>query len=304
MPKPPTFVLPKGLELEITDDTISIRYDGDVSLETTMDRDIKEIYSGGDINLTLDKVTGTLSATGTITLDSEVQADVLHGAHIVLGDKPVKCRAISAAGSITIGAAKLAVDCIIAPTIKIDPRASGRVTVLECHNELGSSRIKGGFNLADYEDMFGNADEFLVERGLLRLADTSESTTSDPSLSEESTPEIEEIRPEEEDAEDPLSLSIDDIEDILEEEFGPEDSALQEQLSDTLARILNCYADTDVPPAVNELRILVERRDYDILRNNITELWTRLLGFHQKRGIRPHHQATHAFNLIHGLLAE
>ena len=327
MPKPTAFVLPKGLELEIADDTLSIRYDGDVSLETAMGRNIGEIHAGGDIRLSLDKVTGTLSAGGTLTIDSEVQADVLHGAHIVLGDKPVKCRAISATGSITIGSAKLAVDCIIAPTIQIDPKASGRVTVIECHNELGSSRIKGGFNLTDYDDMFGNADEFLVERGLSRLGDAGEPTAPEPSPPAQVAPEaaepeapqdleleLDEAEPDpepeqeeeddEEDVDDPLSLSIDDIEEILGEERGREDGAMHTQLSEALERILGCYEGGDIPPAVSELQILVEQRDYEALRNNITEVWSGLLGFHQKRGIRPHHQVTHAFNMIHGLLQE
>ena len=74
------------------------------------------------------------------------------------------------------------------------------------------------------------------------------------------------------------------------------------QLAEAMSRISTCYEGGDVPPAVNELQLLVEQRDIDALRDNITEVWNGLLSFHQKRGIRPHHQVTHAFNQIHGLI--
>ena len=91
----------------------------------------------------------------------------------------------------------------------------------------------------------------------------------------------------------------------MEAAEGEGDAAdLHERLSDALGRIISCYEGTDLPPAVTELQELVEQRDYDALRANITEVWNGLLGFHQKRGIRPHHQVTHAFNVIHGLVQE
>ena len=110
----------------------------------------------------------------------------------------------------------------------------------------------------------------------------------------------------EEDVEDPLSLSLDDLEPLVEAvEAGvtEETNDLQQRLNDALGRITACYEGSDLPPAIEELRSLVEHRDYDGLRQSITEVWNGLLGFHQKRGIRPHHQVTHAFNVIHGLVS-
>lgn len=293
MPKRPTFVLPAGLELELTDDTISIRYDGDVHIEDIGDRRIEEIHAGGDIEIKLDKITGRLVAGGVLTLTGEIDAEHLHAREVVLGRSPVRCKAISASHRITIGPARLSVDCIIAPEIQLAPKASGRVTVIESHNDRGATKIKGGFSLADYDDMFGNADEFLAERGLEPLGDPSDEPPTE-------VPD----EPHEEDVEDPLSLSIEDIEPIVDRSQAgePAGDQLQVQLSDALERITSCYEGGDLPPAVAELQLLVEMQDYDALRENITEVWNGLLGFHQKRGIRPHHQVTHAFNVIHGLV--
>lgn len=299
MPKRPTFVLPAGLELELTDAGVSIRYDGDVRIEDTGGRRLDEIHVGGDLDLKLAQVTGTLIAGGTLTITGDVEAEHIHGREVVLGRQKVRCRAISASQRITVGAADLTVDCIIAPEINLDPKASGRVTVIESHNERGATKIKGGFSLADYDDMFGNAGEFLAERGLEPLGEGG----PPPPREVASVPP--EPAPEEEDVEDPLSLSLDDIEPLMEQ--AQAEGAFHElhiQLSDALERITSCYEGHDLPPAVAELQLLVQQRDYDALRSNITEVWNGLLGFHQKRGIRPHHQVTHAFNVIHGLVQQ
>ncbi|MCA9573404.1 MAG: hypothetical protein KC656_36460, partial [Myxococcales bacterium] len=75
------------------------------------------------------------------------------------------------------------------------------------------------------------------------------------------------------------------------------------RLKEALDRITACYEGMDLPPAVSELRSLVNDGDMEALAANITAVWNGLLGFHQKRGIRPHHQVTHAFNVIHSLVS-
>lgn len=299
MPKRPTFVLPTGLELDLSGNALSIRYDGDVRIEDVGARQIEEVHASGDLDVKVPKATGTLVAGGTLTISGDIDADHLHAREVVLGRQSIRCRAISASQRITIGAAELHVDCIIAPEIHLDPKASGRVTVIESHNERDATKIKGGFSLIDFDDMFGNASEFLAERGLEPLGDGSGGAPLAPVVAPPPPP------PEEEDVDDPLSLSIDDIEPILEQAAPDEpsgDDTLHAQLSEALERITSCYEGADLPPAVAELQLLVQQRDYEALRQTITEVWNGLLGFHQKRGIRPHHQVTHAFNVIHGLV--
>jgi hypothetical protein len=300
MSKRPVFVLPAaGLEMDLSGPELSIRYDGDLVIEQTFGKALKEAHATGNLTVKLAKVTGSLSAGGTLTVIGEIECDKLHGRQVVLDRQNVKCRSIEASERIAIGPARCMVDIIIAPEIVLDPKISGRVTVVESLNEVGPTKIKGGFTLADYEDTIGNADEFLADRNVQRLdgrkppRDGAAGTIVPANLT----------LAEEEPTEDPQSLSIDDMEPIAEQQPVVDDD-LHVRLADALGKIVACYDGTEMPPAISELKLLVDQRDYAGLRQNITEVWNGLLGFHQKRGIRPHHQVTHAFNVIHGLVQE
>lgn len=337
MAKTPAFVLPAGLEIDLSGDTLSLGFDGDVQLEQSLGRNLADVYASGNLVVKLPLITGAVRAGGLVELDGKIECDVIHGREVVLGKQDIKCRAISADERIVIGAAKLAVDIIIAPEIVIDPKASGRVTVIESRNERGATKIKGGFSLKEYEEIVGDTDKFLADRGLTRLGEgsapapaaevanglDSDYEADEPEAHEPPPPEPE---PEpyddfdadvEEEVDDPLSLSVDDLEPLAEPvpaETEPEsdlapagdegDDELHPKLIDAVKRISACYEGKETPPAVHELKGLVESRDYDRLRENITEVWNGLLGFHQKKGIRPHHQVTHAFNVIHGLVQQ
>ncbi len=344
MPNSPTFLLPEGLQLDTSADRLDLRYDGDVELASSLGKPLGNLVVGGNLTIrTGQTVTGEILCGGVLTVEGEVDAGHLHAAEIVLGRHPVRCRALSAEQKITIGPAVITAEVIIAPEVSIDPKATGRVTVIESQNERGATKIKGGFSLADYEDMFGNSAEFLQQRGLRPLSEGASplaappaAVTPDPApvsvappAARKPTPKLPEPAPtpaaqrrvaappppppapvEEEDTDDPLSLSFDDLEPLVDPSANAAKAAngasehddLHQRLNEALGRILACYEGTDVPPAIDELRDLVAQRDYDALRQNITEVWNGLLGFHQKRGIRPHHQVTHAFNVIHGLV--
>lgn len=301
MGKRPTFRFPQGLKLDITAESISIEYDGDVEIEQDFGRRFQSIKAGGDLTVKIPKITGDLVAGGVLRVAGDIDGGgTLKGREVLLGRQNVRCRSIAADERITIGPATVAADVIIAHEVNLDPKASGRVTVIESTNERGATKIKGGFSLMDYEDMFGNSLEFLTQRGLTPLgAKPPERPPAPP----EAAKKAGKGNRDDEDVDDPLSLSLDDLEPLVEQSSaGPRAEELHVRLNEALDRITACYEGMELPPAVDQLRTLVELRDSDILRANITEVWNGLLSFHQKRGIRPHHQVTHAFNLIHGLV--
>lgn len=82
----------------------------------------------------------------------------------------------------------------------------------------------------------------------------------------------------------------------------PEDHPLHTQLVDAAARIADAYADGDVPPSVQTLRNLIEERNYEKVRTEITTIWSDLLKFHQRTGMRVQHQVTTTFNTINALV--
>ncbi|MBA2320435.1 MAG: hypothetical protein H0V89_04700 [Deltaproteobacteria bacterium] len=321
MSKRPVFTLPAtGLELEYSGNNLSIRFDGDLVIEQTLGKNLTRAEATGHLTVKLPKVNADLRAGGTLTVTGDIDGGKLHGKQVVLDRQTVKCVSISALERIAIGPAKLQCDVIIAPEIVLDPKVSGRVTVVESANEVGPTKIKGGFTLADYEDTFANSEEFLAERGLTRLDGRRNGAGGSETIVPDQLPDEDEVEveveeslvreDEEETTDDPHSLSFDDMEPIAEPAGeAPTATAtngedLHGKLSDALGKIVTCYEGADLPPAISELKHLVDQRDYAGLRQNITEVWNGLLGFHQKRGIRPHHQVTHAFNVIHGLVQE
>ena len=77
---------------------------------------------------------------------------------------------------------------------------------------------------------------------------------------------------------------------------------MHDQLAHTVQRIVDCYAEAELPPAVERLRALVESRSYAEVRAEITNIWSELLKYHQKKGIRIHHQVTTTFNAVNSLV--
>jgi hypothetical protein len=337
MAKKSAFILPDGLDLQVSDGTLSLKYDGNVTLRQTLGCRIGTIDVTGDLELALPEINGTISAGGKITLKSpKVDATIITGAEVnAKAVKTLRARGMQATESIVIGPTRLTIDALLAPNVELDSKATGRVTVIEANNAWGPSNIKGGLSLGDYEEIIGDANEFLSSRGLsaagaaaaqpppevppplppVPAADEAETEADVDDLEmeiddPEPVDEVEEIEeidevdaeieaetapPElEEDTSDPVTLSAQDLEPVEDE--------LQPKLQDALKRIVACYEGDELPVSVAELKTLVDARDYDVLKGRITDVWNGLLGFHQKRGIRPHHQVTHAFNVIHGLV--
>lgn len=297
------FRLPADIELDLSGDGLVVRYDGDVVLEQTFGRPLAAVEAGGDLTLSLPVVNGTITAGGKLEIAGDVDADTLTGGDIVLTGGTIKARAISASSSITIGAADLKVDVILAPQISMSAGAKGRVTVIESANEREPNKIKGGFSLAEYEELFGDSSGFLAERGVAPLGGAREPArparagSSTRGGDDELTEEVDESEVEAKtDQGDEISLADSDLQVI------DEDDELFTRLADAVGKIVACYQNDDAPPSVVELQALVVARDLPGLKANITEVWNGLLGHHQQRGIRLHHQVTHAFNVIHGLL--
>ena len=164
------FHLPAGVELDLGDDTLSIKFDGDVTVENTLGRKLGNVEAGGDLVVATD-ANGTLSAGGKLVLKGRVEAEIVRGGVVHLEGGSVKARSVSATSAIHVGNGTFTVDVMMAPNIEIDPKASGRVTVIESDNDRGPTNIKGGFSLAEYEELFGDATAFLAERGLERAGD-------------------------------------------------------------------------------------------------------------------------------------
>ena len=74
------------------------------------------------------------------------------------------------------------------------------------------------------------------------------------------------------------------------------------QLMEAVQKVVDAYVDAEVPPAVEKLKTLVETHAYDRVRGEITQIWSELLKFHQKKGVRLPHQVTPTFNTINSIV--
>ena len=111
----------------------------------------------------------TVRASGLIQLSGGVQVDRLEGGTIQVEGGKLHARVIQGGEAVHIGAVKVHCDIVIAPVVSLDPTATGRISVIESRTEVGTSRVKGCLSLEDLDELFGNAEQFLAERGVQRL---------------------------------------------------------------------------------------------------------------------------------------
>ena len=127
---------------------------------------VDSIEAGLDLHVTGDFVGQTLVGGGAVHVGGSVQAALVRAGEVVLDGAIVHVRAIHAARSVRIGAAKLAVDAIVANEVHVERGTGGCVTIVECANELGPNALKGCFRVADYAETIGDPAAYLRERGI------------------------------------------------------------------------------------------------------------------------------------------
>ena len=259
-----------------------------------------------------------LDCEGELQITGTVDAKRITASEIHLTGTSVTVRAISATEKVFLGPGVMKIDVVIAPSVEIHPDTTGRITVIESQNISNVGAVKGGFSLAEYEDLFGDSTQFLQERGVHASGAATQTTPvpEDALVQEENndTHTPDELDLSESEGVDLVSIASEDepaTEEIEEEiieivaaavDVSNTNDDLHLQLVDAASKIQSCYDGMEVPQAIHDLQKLIDAKDYQNLRTNITEVWNGLLGFHQTKGIRPHHQVTHAFNVIHGLL--
>lgn len=96
-----------------------------------------------------------------------------------------------------------------------------------------------------------------------------------------------------------MEVPVQEMEPVAE---PPKDHPLHPQLVDAVGKVVDAYTDSEIPPAVEKLRGLVQERSYDRVRGEITQIWSELLKFHQRKGMRLPHQVTPTFNTINSLV--
>ena len=83
---------------------------------------------------------------------------------------------------------------------------------------------------------------------------------------------------------------------------GEAEHPMHAQLVETVQKIVDCYAGQEIPEAVEKLQSLIEARAYAQVRGEITNIWSELLKFHRKKGLRIHTQVNATFNSVNSIV--
>jgi hypothetical protein len=168
MSKHQPFLIPEGVSLQLTDRGISIQHAGDIILKDSLGDRMNRIASReGSVTLIGDFHIDSVEAPqGTVRLEGKVKARAVKGKVVELHTERLEATAVQGSKQIVLGATRVKVDVLAAPRIDIDAKASGRVPIIECRNEPGPNAIKGGFSIAEYDELVGNVESYLSERGV------------------------------------------------------------------------------------------------------------------------------------------
>ena len=283
----------------------------------------------GSASVTGGLTSDILSVVGLVSVGGVVSVGTVRAGDIDFSGEMVTARGLQARNSIHIGPGRVQIDAMIASEVRVDARTSGRATIIESQNDLGTNSIKGGFRLADYAEMFGDPAAYLSDRGLTAPGDAGAAPSSAPAPAPQFAPVVraepvaepvaesvaavvyakevsEPVVVEAVSADDENeATNLDEAEpELVEvEPVSPSEShPLHDELVDAVEKIIERYADTERPPAVDHLRALILRQAYDEVRAEITTIWSDLVKFHQKRGLRIQHQVTTTFNTINTLV--
>lgn len=328
---------------------------------------LQDVDAGGNVQVHGGLTATNIQAGGTVAIAGAAQVGTIHGEEVRLVGGNVVARGLQAWKVVELGAGRVQVDVVVAPNVDIDPKASGRITLLEAANEVGPNALKGCFSMADYTEMFGDAEGFLKDRSIdpasvkgaavrpppptpvdvpppppvriappvtpvapppvtpvvAPVAPVAQSVVTPPTpVTPPPTPVVTPppppvvpvtpvdvaVEPVEEQAEDSAVPQDDEgsVEEVpsnaIEQVETPKEHPLHGQLVEAVSKVVDAYADSEPPPAVEKLKMLVDSHAYDRVRTEITQIWSELLKFHQRKGVRLPHQVTPTFNTINSLV--
>lgn len=308
----PPLVIPAAATLTVVDGLLQIRHQGDIVLDQGLGPRISLIQSGGDVVLRLPTTTGSVLANGTLRITGAVDADTLRAREIILGDQPVRARAIIATERLTIGAAHLTVETIVAPEIRLHPEIAGRVLLLEHRDPLGPHNLQGALRLPQFAARHPDAVRFLQERGLPHLARLIEQRQAesaprpDAAVTRPEPPRADPPRP------PPVARTVAPATGrSARERWFPLDqppiasAELPERelsrVQSAVSRMLSAYGD-DPPAEVETLAVLVDQRRWPELAGNLEAIWLSLIRRHTQGGQPLAPAAAFTAHLLHAVL--
>jgi hypothetical protein len=142
-----------------------------------------------------------------IIIDGDSTIKLLRSNKAVINGSNNNIKAMQINTHIDIAKCIIFSDILMCNSIKIHPKSTGKIMVLESQEQMGPHSVKGCLQLSDLEGLIPNIEDFLTQRGLHKQAPLPEDSGSKGSIT---IPEVE-----------PEQNIIDDEDDEQPEEQSP-----------------------------------------------------------------------------------
>ncbi len=147
----------------MTDQGLVIENQGDIILHGQIDGGIHSLSSlDGNVILHNDFTLHRIDApNGAVEIHGRIEADRIEAANVDADGDGFVVRVVQASESISVGETTTHAEVLIAPAVNLSSNAVGRITVVESHNELGATKVKGCLTLNDLEELFDGSEGFI-----------------------------------------------------------------------------------------------------------------------------------------------
>ncbi|MBN2800271.1 MAG: hypothetical protein JXX28_14115 [Deltaproteobacteria bacterium] len=158
-------VLDAGLVFSVQKGSVVLLYDGDLVVDEPP-AGVGRIAVSGDLTLRGDLPDTDLIAGGTLRVEGGAVVRSLRAAEVVLAGGRVVAQRVQGERLIQLRDARLEIDVMVAPEVRVQDGVGGRVTVLQSRGEVAHAGIRGCLSFEDYEGLFGDLRSFLLDRGV------------------------------------------------------------------------------------------------------------------------------------------
>ncbi len=320
-----TLVIPAGVRIDVGENGFRISNPGDIVIHGALDHPL-DVIASSDGSVTLDAADPVTlnrieAPRGEVKLAGELSVRTVYARRVSMVSGKLSAGSIVAEERIELEGEVLQADILATPSVEISDDLKGRATVIECVEEPGPHRLKGGFRLEEYLDLFPAGDEILAKypdvNAYLDQASSDEAETTDADSSLESIEEVEELEPssletaDQGDREGEVLTLTDPVhtapgrplpESTKEAQSGDDD--LYQYLSETYLKVIGCYTGVSLPPQLRTIERLIESRDFVTLKKRITSLWNELIQYHKREGINLGNTVTHNIQKMKQLLQD
>jgi hypothetical protein len=176
-------ILPAGVALHIEEGALSIKHQGDIIIEGVPAQPLHTLTSEkGDVKLSCPdalNLTKVSAPAGTVSVTGKVSMQSIEAKAVDFSGGSLKISVINAGKSINLNGSKIEADVILAPKVDIAAGLKGRASAIECGNEIGPHKLRGGFNLGEFVSLMPTGAAILRAHGIEVPSSEEESADED-----------------------------------------------------------------------------------------------------------------------------